>query len=52
MAKKATVVAMQESKPTSVLGTLTGKCCDAAVFNNNSMKLNRELFEKLLTSDE
>lgn len=52
MAKKATVVAMQESKPTSVLGTFTGKCCDAAVFNNNDMKLNRELFEHLLASDE
>jgi len=54
MAKKATVTsAIEEPKNTSsVLGTFTGKCCDAAVFNNNSMKLNRELFEKLLDSDE
>lgn len=52
MAKKATVVSMQEAKTASILGTFTGKCCDAAVFNNNSMKLNRELFEKLLDSDE
>lgn len=41
-----------EEKKSSILGTFTGKCCDAAVFNNNSMKLNRELFEKLLDSDE
>lgn len=52
MAKKATIVSMQEAKKSSILGTFTGKCCDAAVFNNNSMKLNRELFEKLLDSDE
>ena len=36
----------------AILGTYTGKCCDAAVVNNNEMKLNRELFEKLLASDE
>ena len=36
----------------TVLGTFTGKCCDAAVFNNNDMKLDRELFEKLIESDE
>lgn len=36
----------------AILGTYTGKCCDAAVVNNNEMKLNRELFEKLLVSDE
>lgn len=54
MAKKAKVTAAIEepNKASSVLGTFTGKCCDAAVFNNNSMKLNRELFEKLLVSDE
>lgn len=37
---------------TAILGTFTGKCCDAAVFNNNDMKLDRELFEKLIDSDE
>jgi hypothetical protein len=36
----------------TILGTFTGKCCDAAVFNNNQMKLNRELFENLMDSDE
>ena len=36
----------------TVLGTFTGKCCDAAVFNNNDMKLDRELFEKLIDSEE
>ena len=36
----------------AVLGTFTGKCCDAAVFNNNDMKLDRELFENLINSDE
>lgn len=52
MAKKAKVVAMQENKTSSILGTFTGKCCDASVFNNNSMKLNRQLFDNLLNSDE
>lgn len=52
MAKKAKVTAAIDGPKSSVLGTFTGKCCDAAVFNNNSMKLNRELFEKLLDSDE
>lgn len=36
----------------AILGTYTGKCCDAAVVNNNDMKLDRELFEKLIGSDE
>ncbi len=36
----------------TVLGTFTGKCCDSAVVNNNDMTLNRELFEKLIDSDE
>ena len=36
----------------TVLGTFTGKCCDAAVVNNNDMKLDRELFEKLIDSEE
>ena len=35
-----------------ILGTFTGKCCDSAVVNNNDMTLNRELFEKLIDSDE
>ncbi len=54
MAKKKRIVrASTEVKPAStVLGTFTGKCCDAAVFNNNDMKLNRELFENLIQSDE
>lgn len=36
----------------AILGTFTGKCCDSNVFNNNDMHLSRELFEKLLASDE
>lgn len=36
----------------AILGTFTGKCCDAAVVNNNDMKLDRELFEKLIASEE
>lgn len=54
MAKKKRIVrATSEVKDTkTVLGTFTGKCCDAAVFNNNDMKLNRELFENLINSDE
>lgn len=40
-----------DNTPT-ILGTFTGKCCDAGVVNNNDMKLDRELFEKLIKSDE
>ena len=39
-------------KNPAILGTYSGKCCDAAVFNNNDMKLDRELFEKLIDSEE
>ena len=55
MANKAVtsnIVADIPTKKGTVLGTFSGKCCDAAVFNNNDMKLNRELFEKLLASEE
>ena len=55
MANKAVtsnIVADIPAKKGTVLGTFSGKCCDAAVFNNNDMKLNRELFEKLLASEE
>lgn len=54
MAKKAKVTAtsVEPKSTSSILGTFSGKCCDAAVFNNNSMKLNRELFENLINSDE
>lgn len=48
---KAETIKMDSNKST-VLGTFTGKCCDAAVVNNNDMKLDRELFEKLIDSDE
>lgn len=55
MAKKKMTIKADTSKPgdgKTILGTFTGKCCDAAVFNNNDMKLDRELFEKLIDSDE
>ena len=48
---KSNIVAENTTK-TTILGTFTGKCCDAAVVNNNDMKLDRELFENLLKSDE
>ena len=54
MAKKAiksNIIAEDTTKGT-ILGTFTGKCCDAAVVNNNDMKLDRELFEKLIKSEE
>ena len=35
-----------------VLGTFTGKCCDSNVINNNDMHLGREVFEKLIASEE
>lgn len=47
---KASTTKLGDNK--TILGTFTGKCCDAAVFNNNSMKLDRALFEKLMDSDE
>lgn len=49
---KTTAIKSAEEPKSSILGTFTGKCCDAAVFNNNDMKLNRELFENLLDSEE
>ena len=53
MAKKTNIKAnSMTNSSSSIIGTFTGKCCDAAVFNNNDMKLNRELFEHLLASDE
>lgn len=54
MAKKAiksNIIAENTTKGT-ILGTFTGKCCDAAVVNNNDMKLDRELFENLIKSEE
>lgn len=36
----------------SILGTFDGKSCDSNVFNNNEMHLGRELFEKILASQE
>ena len=41
-----------EKRSSSILGTFEGKCCDSNVFNNNDMHLSRELFEKLIASDE
>jgi len=52
MAKKSVKAETTSIKNNAVLGTYTGKCCDAAVVNNNDMKLDRELFEKLIDSDE
>ena len=51
MAKRA-IKSNTTKLETGILGTFTGKCCDAAVFNNNDMKLDRELFEKLIDSEE
>ena len=45
-------VASKNAVKKGVLGTFTGKCCDSNVFNNNDMHLSRELFEKLMASDE
>lgn len=44
--------APEDNKNGAVLGTFTGKCCDAAAVNNNDMKLSRELFEVLFDSEE
>lgn len=52
MAKQKIKSDTEVKSENTVLGTFTGKCCDAAVVNNNDMKLDRELFEKLMASDE
>lgn len=36
----------------AILGTYTGKCCDASVSNNNEMFLSEELFRNLFNSEE
>ena len=41
-----------ENKNSAIIGTFTGKCCDGDVFNNNDMKLSRELFKNLFASEE
>lgn len=35
-----------------VIGTFSGKCCDANIVNNNDMHLGTELFENLFASEE
>lgn len=54
MAKRAikSNIIAEDTSNSTILGTFTGKCCDAAVVNNNDMKLDRELFENLIKSDE
>lgn len=44
--------APEDTKNGSILGTYTGKCCDASVTNNNDMTLGRELFETLFASED
>lgn len=46
------IVVPEDTKNGAILGTYSGKCCDAAAVNNNDMKLGRELFEVLFESDE
>lgn len=54
MAKKTVKAETSEvtKKESSIIGTFTGKCCDASVVNKNNMLLDRELFEKLTSSEE
>ena len=42
----------QVVSPGVVIGTYSGKSCDADVLNNNVMYLSRELFTKLINSEE
>lgn len=46
------IVVPDDTKNGAILGTYTGKCCDAAAVNNNDMKLGRELFEVLFDSED
>ena len=43
---------MKKSNKSAILGTFTGKCCDATVSNNNDMFLGKELFEKIFNSED
>jgi len=52
MVLNSNVIKTGETKVPGVIGTFEGKCCDSNVFNNNDMKLGRELFEKLIASEE
>lgn len=52
MAKENKVQSADQIGNPAILGTFTGKCCDANVFNNNDMHLSREVFETLMASDE
>lgn len=36
----------------AIIGTFSGKCCDATVSNNNDMFLGQDLFSNLLESEE
>lgn len=42
---------MKKNKKT-VIGTFSGKCCDATVSNNNDMFLGQDLFNNLFQSEE
>lgn len=55
MAKKQRVIRATTEpadKNPAILGTFTGKCCDAEEVNKNNMLLDRELFEKVKASEE
>lgn len=43
---------MKKDKNTSIIGTFSGKSCDATVSNNNDMFLGRDLFTNLFESEE
>ena len=43
---------LQKDIPDVVIGTYSGKSCDADVLNNNAMYLSRELFTNLINSEE
>lgn len=39
-------------KNPKIIGTFRGKCCDANIYNNNGMLLDRELFNVLINSED
>lgn len=41
-----------KDKNKAIIGTFTGKCCDATVSNNNDMFLGKDLFTNLFNSEE
>lgn len=52
MAKSSIESDITTGQNKTIIGQFQGKCCDSNIFNNNDMKLGKELFETLFSSEE